>query len=125
MVLAVIAAAAVLLRKRHTVPGTPVRPAGVYMRLELVQGTLADGGAQQALELRNELFIGANLACEIAVQGEGVAPKHVRLFLMEGAVYAESLCVPAGVNGTEMQSVQRLRSGDEMTIGNVVLRLKF
>lgn len=126
--LAAIAAAAALLRKKKTVPAAaPARQTGVYMRLELVRGALADGREQQELELRDELILGAGPACDIPVRDDSAAPRHARLFLMEGAVYVENLCGSGGteVNGTEIQDAQRLRSGDEITAGNVSIRLRF
>lgn len=126
--LAAIAAAAALLRKKKTVPAAaPARQTGVYMRLELVRGALADGREQQELELRDELILGAGPACDIPVRDDSAAPRHARLFLMEGAVYVENLCGSGGteVNGTEIQDARRLRSGDEITAGNVSIRLRF
>lgn len=125
-VLVGIAAAAVLLRKKSAAPASPAQQAGIYMRLELVRGELADGQAQRELELRNELIIGSDPACGIAVRDEDAAPRHARLFSMEGAVYVESLCAgEIAVNGTALQQAQRLRSGDEIAVGGVVIRLKF
>lgn len=129
--LAVIAAAAALLRKKKAAPpappAVPARQTGIYMRLELVQGALAGGQNQQELELTDELMIGSASACDIVLQDEDAAPRHARLFSREGAVYVEDLRAPGGtkVNGTEIQAAQRLRSGDEITIGGVGIRLKF
>lgn len=128
--LAVIAAAVALLRKKKAAPAppaVPVRQTGVYMRLELVRGALADGREQQELELGGELILGTDPGCDVPVRDNSAAPRHARIFLMEGAVYAENLCVSGGtkVNGTEIQSAQRLRSGDEITVGDVSIRLKF
>ena len=61
------------------------------------------------------------------VQGGGAAPRHVRLLLMDGAVYAEDLFVPDGTqaNGMGFQGVRCLHSGDEFAAGGVAIRLKF
>lgn len=135
LALAVVAAAVLLLRKKKTAPAAPVPPvppvseqeAGIYMRLELVQGKLAGGQNQQELELKEELIIGSDPACDIVVQGEGTVPRHARLFSMEGAVYVENLSGSGGtdVNGAEIQGSRRLRSGDKIAVGGVVFRLKF
>ena len=97
------------------------------MRLELVRGELASGQNQQELELLDELIIGADPNCDIAVKSENTAPRHVRLFSVEGAVYAEALNTSSEtrVNGEEIQKSRRLRSGDEITVGSAVIRLKF
>ena len=100
---------------------------GIYMRLELVRGELAGGQSQQELELRNELMIGTDPLCDIVVQDGEAALRHVRLFSAEGAVYVEALDVSgaAQVNGEGLREARRLRSGDEVTVGSTVIRLKF
>lgn len=138
LVLAVIVGAAALPRMKKTIPAAPAadmfptpsgpgREAGIYMRLEMVQGELADGQSQQELELKDELMIGTAHACDIVLQDEDAASRHARLFLMEGAVYIEALDTSGKtqVNGEELQKTQRLRSGDEIATGGVVIRLKF
>lgn len=139
-VLILIAAVVVLTRKKRKAPAVPgpapvptpepapqTEQAGIYMRLEMVQGTLAGGRDQQELELWDELIIGADPACDVVVQSGEAAPRHVRLFSMEGAVYAEALdaSCAALVNGEELQAARRLRSGDAVTAGGAVIRLKF
>ena len=96
-------------------------------RLELVRGELAGGQSQQELELRDELIIGTDPLCDIGVQDNGAALRHVRLFSVEGAVYVEALDFSgaAHVNGEGLQETRRLRSGDEVTVGSTVIRLKF
>lgn len=138
LVLAVVVAAAALLRTKKTIPAAPAadvsptlsepdREEGIYMRLEVVRGELADGQSQLELELKDELMIGTDHACDIVLQDEDAAPRHARLFLMEGAVYIEALDTSGKteVNGEEFQKTWRLRSGDEVTAGRVVIRLKF
>lgn len=122
---AAVLAAALLRRKKKSPPAEG--PAGIYIRVELVRGELADGRETQELNLRDELIIGTDPACEIPVRDENAAPRHARLFSMEGAVYVEDLRAPGGtkVNGTELRDAQRLRSGDEITIGGAGIRLKF
>ena len=121
-----------LVRKRRSAPAAsdPVpqeEQRGIYMRLELVRGELAGRRDQQDLELCDELIIGADPACDIVVQSGDASPRHVRLFSVEGAVYVEALDFSgaAQVNGEELQGDRRLRSGDEITVGSTVVRLKF
>lgn len=132
--LTLIATAVILTQKKRkpqvvSEPGPAPREeqAGIYMRLEVVRGGLAGGQSQKELELRNELIAGTAPACDIVISDGEAAPRHVRLFSMEGAVYAEALdasCVTL-VNGEEFQKARRLRSGDEITAGSTVIRLKF
>ena len=97
------------------------------MRLELVRGGLAGGQSQKELELRDELMIGTDPLCDIVVQDGEAALRHIRLFSLEGAVYVEALDFSgaAQVNGEELQETRKLRSGDEVTVGSTVIRLKF
>lgn len=138
LVLAVIVVAAALLRAKKTIPTAPAadvsptlsepdREEGIYMRLEVVRGELADGQSQQELKLKDELMIGTARTCDIVLRDEDTAPRHARLFLMEGAVYIEALDTSGKtkVNGEEFRKTWRLRSGDEVTAGRVVIRLKF
>ena len=72
-------------------------------------------------------MIGADPACDIVVQDGEAALRHVRLFSAEDAVYVEALDVSgaAQVNGEGLREARRLRSGDEVTVGSTVIRLKF
>lgn len=131
IVVVMVAAVVLLTRRKRKIPETssPVQEdqVGIYMRLELVRGGLAGGQSQQELELRDDLMIGADPACDIVVQDGSAAPRQARLFSMEGAVYVEALDFSgaAQVNGEELQGTRRLRSGDEVTVGSTVIRLKF
>ena len=132
--LTLIATAVILTQKKRkpqvvSEPGPAPREeqAGIYMRLEVVRGGLAGGQSQKELELRDDLMIGADPACDIVVQDGSAAPRQARLFSMEGAVYVEALDTSgaAQVNGEELQGTRRLRSGDEITAGDTVICLKF
>ena len=132
--LILIAAAVVLTRKKQKPQGASSsahapqeEQMAIYMRLEVVRGALASGQDRQELELRNELVIGSAPNCDVVVQSEDTASRHVRLFSMEGAVYAEALeaSCAAQVNGEELRKSRRLRSGDEITAGSAIIRLKF
>ena len=131
IVVVTIAAAVLLTQRKRRIPevSSPVQEeqVGIYMRLELVRGELAGGQSQQELELRNELMIGTDPLCDIVVQDGEAALRHVRLFSAEGAVYVEALDVSgaAQVNGEGLREARRLRSGDEVTVGSTVIRLKF
>ena len=131
IVVVIIAAAVLLTRRKRRTPESsgPIqeRQAGIYMRLELVRGGLAGGQSQKELELRDELMIGTDPLCDIVVQDGEAALRHVRLFSAEGAVYVEALDVSgaAQVNGEGLREARRLRSGDEVTVGSTVIRLKF
>lgn len=129
--------AAVLLRKRKraAAPVSPppaeapteenTAPAGIYMRLEVLQGE--PNGAPTDLELREELVIGSDPDCGIQLRGEGLSPRHARVFFSGGAVWLEDLGSQRGtaLNGAAVTQPAVLRSGDQITAGSVVFRLRF
>lgn len=79
------------------------------------------------LELRDELVIGSGPECGILLRGEGVSPRHARVFFSGGAVWLEDLGSQSGtsLNGAAVTQPTVLRSGDQITAGDVVFRLKF
>lgn len=134
----VLAIAAVLLAKKRKRAAAPVppppaeasgeentAPAGIYMRLEVLQGE--PNGVPADLELRDELVIGSGPECGILLRGEGVSPRHARVFFSGGAVWLEDLGSQSGtsLNGAAVTQPTVLRSGDQITAGDVVFRLKF
>ena len=131
IVVVMVAAAVLLIRRKRRTPeaSRPVQEeqVGIYMCLELVRGKLAGEQSRQELELRDELIIGTDPLCDIVVQDGEAALRHVRLFSAEGAVYVEALDFSGAalVNGEGLQGTRRLRSGDEVTVGSTVIRLKF
>lgn len=135
-VLAVVLAAVLLTkRKRAAAPVPPppaeasaeenAAPAGIYMRLEVLQGE--PDGAPADLELRDELAIGSGPDCGIPLRGEGVSPRHARVFFSGGAVWLEDLGSQRGtsLNGAAVTQPAPLHSGDQITAGDVVFQLRF
>ena len=131
---AVLAAAlaAVLLRKKKqpAAPAAPAAPpapeaAGIFLRVETVCGTLA--GDSPEYTLVRELTVGRDGACDIVFDDPSVSRRHARVFLAEDTVYLEDLGSQNGtrVNGTAISMPCALRSGDTLTTGEVVWKLKF
>lgn len=124
---AVLAAAAaavfLLVRKKKAAPA--LEAPGIYMRLEVVQGELA--GKKTEWNLVSELSIGRDQTCDIVFSSQTLSKKNSRVFTVDGAVYLEDLNSQNGtlVNGNRIDMANILRSGDEITIGDVVFRLKF
>ncbi len=131
----VLAVVLLAKRKRPAAPASPppaeapgeeiAAPAGIYMRLEVLQGETR--GAPADLELREELVIGGDPDCGIPLQGEGVSPRHARVFFSGGSVWLEDLGSQSGtfINGTAIAQPAVLRSGDQITAGDMVFRLRF
>ena len=125
VVLVGILAAVVLGRRKKPEEVPQPAPAGIYMRLEVVRG--AQGTERTEFTLRDELQIGRDPACDIVFDDETLSLRNSRVFLDQGAVYLEDLQSQNGtrVNGSPVGAPVRLRSGDEIAVGDAVFRLKF
>lgn len=125
VVLVGILAAVVLGRRKKPEEVPQPAPAGIYMRLEVVRG--AQGTERTEFTLRDELQIGRDPACDIVFVDETLSLRNSRVFLDQGAVYLEDLQSQNGtrVNGSPVGAPVRLRSGDEIAVGDAVFRLKF
>ena len=99
--------------------------AGVYIRIEVLQGTLLGKSLERSLS--DELVIGRDKTCAIAFRSQALSRRHARVFLAGGAVYLEDLQSQNGtfINGSSVAMPSLLRSGDEIQAGDVVFRLKF
>ena len=128
----------VLLRRRRkkrlqaAAPAVPQPPAeapgsagGIYVRLEVLQGAYL--GQSQEFTLATELVIGRDSACDLVFDDPAISRQHVRVFLAGGVVYLEDLGSQNGtfLNGARVEMPSILRSGDEITLGDTALRLKF
>ena len=125
LVVAAVAALCLLLRRKRKAPAPPSgQDEGIYMRVEMVAGTLA--GSEELL-LAQQLFVGRDPSCNIVFDDPSVSRRHARVFLADGTVYLEDLGSQNGtrVNGCAIQMPCALRSGDELAAGEVVWKLKF
>ena len=124
-VLAFIAAAVLLRGRRKKGPAAAEQPQGVYMRVEADGDSLKDREAERCLV--RELTVGRDPACDIVIDDPSVSRRHARVFLADGRVYLEDLGSQNGtmVNGSPIHMPCALRSGDALTTGEVVWRLKF
>ena len=127
-VLVLLAAGAVLLLVRRKKPVQPPAPApapGIYMRLEVLQGQLR--APVTDLNLTEELIVGRDPDCAISFDSPALSRRNTRIFTAGGAVYVEDLHSQNGtkVNGLPIEMPNLLRSGDEITAGDVSFRLKF
>lgn len=126
VVILVIAAAAVMLFRRKKTPAPmQTAPAGIYVRLEVLQGELTSKKTEW--NLTDELLIGRDGACDIVFDSQTLSAKNTRVFTTGGAVYIEDLGSRNGtlVNGDRIDMPSILHSGDKIAAGDVSLRLKF
>ena len=122
-VLVVIVCMQRLQRKKK--PAPPPKPSGIYMRLEVLQGELAELKSEFILD--RELIIGRDEICDIVFDSSVVSHRHARIFTADGVVYLEDLSSQNGtcVNGLPIHMAVVLHSGDEISVGDAVFRFKF
>lgn len=122
-VLAVLAAAYVVLKRRRPKPGAGSMK--IYMRLEVVSGQLAT--KEEGFYLTDELLIGKARNCDIVLKEAGLAKQCARIFLSDNMIWIEDTGAEEGVylGGMRLYNANRLRSGDEISIGNTRFLFKF
>lgn len=103
----------------------PVVEEGIFLRLEVLEGQLTSGRTE--FSLTDQLIVGRDALCDIAFDSQTISRRHARVFTANGAVYLEDLGSQNGtaVNGAVLHAANILRSGDEITMGDVRFRLKF
>lgn len=115
---------ALYLHKRYR--HTAVAPAqGICMRLEVFSGTYT--GRQHEWRLHNPLYIGSSQSCDLIWDAFDVEPRHARIFVADGMVFLEDLSMSHStlLGGMPLHRANRLRSGDEITVGSVRFTLRF
>lgn len=124
-VVVIFAAAVMLLRRKKPPVSMQADPAGIYVRLEVLQGELMSKKTEW--NLIGELLIGRDGACDIVFNSQTLSAKNTRVFTTGGAIYIEDLGSQNGtlVNGDRINMPVILRSGDKITAGDVSLCLKF
>ena len=112
-------------RTRKRPPAVRAEERGIYMRLEVVSGEYA--GKWEEFSLVDELTIGSGRSCDLIWEDEDVEPLHARIFLRGGLIFLEDLGSDQGtlLGGMRLHEANRLRSGDEITVGSARFRMKF
>lgn len=118
----------VLLRRRGgrtRVSAAPPAAGAVYMRMEVLSGDCAT--AQRDFYLSGQLVLGRDPGCDVVFRNPEVALCHARIFLRDNMIYVEDLGAQAGtcLGGMRLYAANRLRSGDEISLGPVHLAFKF
>ena len=77
--------------------------------------------------LVQEILIGSDKNCDIMIPRNANQIASARIFMQNSMIYIEDRGSSEGilVNGMRIFSANRLRSGDEITVGSVVLRVLF
>lgn len=111
-------------RGRNGSRRTP-EPGIVGLKLEVVSGRCKEDG--KIFYLGNQLLIGSAKSCDIVFSDSSVSGRSTRVFLKEQTVYIEDLNEHTNTSlcGMKIYAPNRLRSGDEIQIGNVCFRFLF
>lgn len=98
---------------------------GVLMQLEVISGNCRN--KKNTIYLRDELIIGRSSSCDIIFEDEDVALKNLRIYTDNQMIYLENLSAGSTIylNGMKIFAENRLRSGDEVAIGDVKFLLRF
>lgn len=121
-VLAVLAGVYFVIRRRRPDGGTGEE---IYMRLEVISGQVA--AKEQEFYLTDELIIGKARDCDLILKEPNLAKHCARVYLSDHIIWIEDIGAPDGVYLGDMRiyNANRLRSGDEISIGNARFLFKF
>jgi hypothetical protein len=77
--------------------------------------------------LTTQLLIGTDKRCDVVIEDPGAGSVNTRIFKQGQMIYIEDMDSPGGtlLGGMRLYSSNRLRSGDDITIGTVTLRILF
>ena len=97
----------------------------VYIKLDVISGMYK--GSKNTFYLVDELTIGSKSNCDIVWKSADVAPLNSRIFIKDRILYIEDLGSPNGtaLGGMRLHAANRLRSGDEVSIGSICFRVRF
>ena len=99
-------------------PAPPAAGPGIKIRIDVFAGRYK--GEERAFLLRDERIAGSDPdSCDIVFEQEDVSPRHCRIFINEGLICIEDLDSATGtfLGGMRLYSAKRLRSGDEIRVG--------
>lgn len=104
---------------------TPSSGNCIVMKPELLYGSAHCSSAE--LQLYDQLIIGTASDCDIVVEDTVASPHNTRVFIEGGVIYIEDLnensCTYLG--GMKIFSKNRLRSGEEIIVGDTSFKLRF
>ena len=100
------------------VPAIPAGNPGIKIRIDVFAGRYK--GEENTFLLKDELTAGSDPdSCDIVFEQEEISPRHCRIFINEGLICIEDLDSASGtfLGGMRLHSARRLRSGDEIRLG--------
>lgn len=104
----------------------PEKETCIPIRLEIISGNYI--GSQFSFRLKDQLVAGSDpSSCDLVFEQDDVSSRHLRIFLRNDLICIEDLGSFTGtfLGGVRLQSASRLRSGDEIRIGEAGFILWF
>ena len=98
----------------------------VELDIKMMEGSLKKGNG--TFYMRKDILIGSDPdQCEIAIEGNGVAIRHARIYITDGHLFIEDLDTEGGtyVGGMRIYSANRIRNDDEIGIGDTGFAIRF
>lgn len=123
--LVVLVCIVVIVRLAISKGGSPKKGNSLRMMVDVVAGKCRL--RKNIIYLERSLLIGSDKKCQISWQDSHINPVCAKITYHEGVVYLEVAqnAVPVYLEGMRIQTRNRLRSGETITIGAVQFRLKF
>lgn len=92
----------------------------IHVKIRVVRGTCK--ARRQEFDIHEELRIGSSPTCELVFEDAQVSAYNSRIFVREQQLYIEDMGSRAGtsIGGMRIHAPNRLRSGDQITIGKAV-----
>jgi len=121
-VIVVVLIVLLLIKRNKTIPSTSD---GIVVHLQVLSGELIKGAKN--IKLTDKMIIGSAKHCDIIFADSTVYPENTRIFLQDNLIYIEDMKEKSNtyLGGMKIHSANRLRSGDEISIGNVRFILRF
>lgn len=119
-----------LLSRKKTQPAPQAQvqqpgPNALSVRINILSGS--GQGQSRQLWLNEHLMLGSDPRCDLVLTDSDVAPLHARIFRQGQDVMVEDLHSPAGtaLGGMRLYMPNRLRSGDQLSLGSTVVSVQF
>lgn len=126
LLLAVIVFMIVRASRSRKKTGVNDSNAGITMRLEVISGNVKN--SNENFILRDQIIIGSSSSCDLVFKETDIAPKNSRIFMQDQLIFIENINEKENntcIGGMKIYAPNRLRSGDEISIGSVRFIFRF
>ena len=123
---AVIAVAAVIVIVARKKPGKAAEDSGgIFIRAEIVSGECLS--KKREFRLNGFLTIGSASDCDIILTEDDASPLNTRIYFYDNMITIEDMNRESNtsISGMRIHAPNRLRSGDEVTVGSVRMIFRF